>query len=127
MSTAKRRNQQENRRCQLCGAMIPRWHSSFAKAAIGERLVRWTAAFNAKDFTAICNLFAPDLSYTIDDVLNGSRDRLCTNLRAALERPSLKLRYDEPSLALPSCRAPDGSWSIVRYIAFSTRPNAAPK
>lgn len=30
--------------------------SSAAKAAITERLHRWTAAFNAKDLTAVCGL-----------------------------------------------------------------------
>jgi uncharacterized protein (TIGR02246 family) len=131
--------------------------SSAAKAAIAERLARWTAAFNAKDLTAVCGLFAPDLSYTVDDIRNGSRDRLCANLRAVLTRPGLRLRYDEPTiheilvsgeLAVVRLtwtltaekngardatteegmdvfrRAPDGVWSIARYIAFSTRPNA---
>jgi ketosteroid isomerase-like protein len=134
--------------------------SSAAKAAIAERLVRWTAAFNAKDFAAICDLFAPDLSYTVDDVLNGSQDRLCANIRAVLARPGLALRYDEPAiheilvsgdLAVVRLtwtltaekngardttreegmdvfrRAPDGLWSIARYIAFTTRPNTVLK
>jgi ketosteroid isomerase-like protein len=132
--------------------------SSAATAAIAERLHRWTAAFNAKELTAICDLFAPDLSYTVDDILNGSRDRLCASIREALARPGLKLRYEEPTiheilvsgdLAVVRLtwtltaerngardltteegmdvfrRAPDGLWSIARYIAFSTRPNAA--
>jgi uncharacterized protein (TIGR02246 family) len=134
--------------------------SSAAKAAITERLHRWTAAFNAKDLDAVCGLFAPDLSYTVDDILNGSRDRLCANIRGALAGPDLKLRYDEPTIheILVSGdvavvrltwtltaekngarettteqgmdvfrRAPDGVWSIARYIAFSTRPNAVLK
>jgi ketosteroid isomerase-like protein len=127
-----------------------------AKAAIAERLIRWTAAFNAKDLTAVCELFATDLSYTVDDILNGSRDRLCANIGVALARPGLELRYDEPTiheilvsgdLAVVRLtwtltaekngardvtteegmdvfrRAPDGVWSIARYIAFTTRPN----
>jgi steroid delta-isomerase len=129
-----------------------------AKAAIAERLHRWTAAFNGKDLTAICDLFAADLSYTVDDILDGSRDRLCANIRAALARPGLELRYDEPTiheilvsgdLAVVRLtwtltaeknsardvtaeegmdvfrRAPDGVWSIARFIAFTMRPNAA--
>jgi uncharacterized protein (TIGR02246 family) len=132
--------------------------SSAAKTAITERLHRWTAAFNAKDLTAVCGLFAPDLSYTVEDILNGSRDRLCANIRETLARPGLKLRYDDPAiheilvsgdLAVVRLtwtltaegkgahdvtteegmdvfrRAADGVWSIARYIAFSTRPNAA--
>jgi uncharacterized protein (TIGR02246 family) len=132
--------------------------SSAARAAIAERLHRWAAAFNAKDLDAVCSLFAPDLSYTVDGIRNGSRDRLCASLRETLARPGLKLRYDEPTLheilvsgdlavvrltwALTAekngvrdvtteqgmdvfRRAPDGMWSIARFIAFSTRPNAA--
>jgi ketosteroid isomerase-like protein len=127
---------------------------SAAHAAIVERLHRWTAAFNAKDLTGVCGLFAPDLSYTVDDILNGSRDRLCANIAAALSKPGIDLHYDEPTihdilvsgdLAVVRLtwtltaekngardvtteegmdifrRAPDGVWSIVRYIAFSTR------
>ena len=134
--------------------------SAAAKAAITDRLHRWTAAFNAQDLATVCGLFAPDLSYTVDDILNGSRDGLCASIRAALARPDLKLRYDEPTiheilvsgdLAVVRLtwtlsaekngvrdvtkeegmdvfrRAPDGLWSIARYIAFSRRPNAVLK
>jgi hypothetical protein len=58
---------------------------SAAKSAIVERLHRWTAAFNSKDLAGVCGLFAPDLSYTVDGVLNGSRDRLCANIAATGE------------------------------------------
>jgi ketosteroid isomerase-like protein len=131
--------------------------SSTAKAAIVERLHRWTAAFNARDLAAVCGLFAPDLSYTVDDNLNGSRDRLCANIATAVSKPGVELRYDEPTihdilvsgdLAVVRLtwtltadkngardltteegmdvfrRAPDGVWSIVRFIAFSTRHGA---
>jgi uncharacterized protein (TIGR02246 family) len=127
---------------------------SAAKAAIVERLHRWTVAFNARDLAAVCSLFAPDLSYTVGDILDGSRDRLCANIAAALAKPEVDLHYDEPiiheilvsgDLAVVRLtwtltaekngtrdvnteegmdvfrRAPDGVWSIVRYIAFSAR------
>ena len=131
-------------------------NSAAAKAAITDRLHRWTAAFNAQDLATVCGLFAPDLSYTVGDILNGSRDGLCASIRTALARRDLKLRYDEPTiyeilvsgdLAVVRLtwtltaekngvrdatreegmdvfrRAPDGLWSIARYIAFSRRPN----
>ena len=134
--------------------------SAAAKAAITDRLHRWTTAFNAQDLATVCGLFAPDLSYTVDDILNGSRDGLCAGIRAALARRDLKLHYDEPAiheilvsgdLAVVRLtwtlttektgvrdvtteegmdvfrRAPDGLWSIARYIAFSRRPNALAK
>jgi ketosteroid isomerase-like protein len=135
-------------------------NSAAAKAAITDRLHRWTTAFNAQDLAAVCGLFAPDLTYTVDDILNGSRDGLCAGVRAALARRDLKLHYDEPiiheilvsgDLAVVRLtwtltteengvrdvareegmdifrRAPDGLWSIARYIAFSRRPNALAK
>ena len=134
--------------------------SAAAKAAITDRLHRWTTAFNAQDLATVCGLFAPDLSYTVDDILDGSRDGLCAGIRAALARRDLKLHYDEPAiheilvsgdLAVVRLtwtlttektgvrdvtteegmdvfrRAPDGLWSIARYIAFSRRPNALAK
>jgi ketosteroid isomerase-like protein len=132
-------------------------NSAAAKAAITDRLHRWTTAFNAQDLATVCGLFAPDLSYTVDDILNGSRDGLCASIRTALARRDLKHHYDEPTiheilvsgdLAVVRLtwtlttekngvrdvtteegmdvfrRAPDGLWSIARYIAFSRRPNA---
>ena len=135
-------------------------NSAAAEAAITDRLHRWTTAFNAQDLATVCGLFAPDLSYTVDDILDGSRDGLCAGIRAALARRDLKLHYDEPAiheilvsgdLAVVRLtwtlttektgvrdvtteegmdvfrRAPDGLWSIARYIAFSRRPNALAK
>jgi ketosteroid isomerase-like protein len=136
---------------------LPADDSSAAKTAIAERLNRWTAAFNAKEPAAICSLFVPDLSYTVDDILNGTRDQLCGNIDKVLNTPGLTLSYAEPAiheilvsgdLAVVRLtwtltaekdgahdvtteegmdvfrRGADGVWSIARYIAFSTRPNA---
>ena len=130
---------------------------SAAKAAIAERLNRWTAAFNAKDTTGVCDLFAPDLRYVVDDILDGTRDLLCGNIDKILATPGLTLSYAEPAiheilvsgdLAVVRLtwtltaektgardvtteegmdvfrRGPEGVWSIARYIAVSTRPNA---
>ena len=134
--------------------------ASAAKAAITDRLNRWTAAFNAKDMAGVCDLFAPDLRYAVDDILNGARDQLCANVERVLKAPGLTLSYAEPAIheILVSGdmavvrltwtltaekngardvtteegmdvfrRAPDGQWSIARYIAFTTRPNAVLK
>ena len=72
--------------------------SSTAKAAIAQRLNRWTAAFNAKDMQGVCDLFAPDLSYTVDNILNGTRDGLCGNVDKVLRTPGLTLSYAEPAI-----------------------------
>jgi hypothetical protein len=50
------------------------------RAAITERLQRWTAAFNARDAAGICDLFAPDLVSTVPETPDGNRDALCTRL-----------------------------------------------
>ncbi len=68
------------------------------KAAITERLRHWTAAFNAHDAAGICDLFAPDLIYTIPNALDGNRTALCANLRALQSRPGLQLHYDNPDI-----------------------------
>lgn len=68
------------------------------KEAIGQRLRAWTAAFNAKDSAGICDLFAPDLIYTVPEVIDGSRSTLCGNIDSILAKPGLQLRYAEPDV-----------------------------
>jgi uncharacterized protein (TIGR02246 family) len=68
------------------------------KAAIMQRLQRWTADFNAKDFRAVCDLFAPDLVYSIPEVVQGTRETLCANLAAMLARSDIELHYDNPDV-----------------------------
>lgn len=126
-------------------------------AAIRERFARWTVAFNAGDAAGACNLFAPDLVYTVPEVIDGSREQLCGNLARVMAKPGVRLRYDPPAIheivvdgdtAVVRLtwtltaeadgrtettseegmdvfrRQPDGRWSIARFIAFTTRPNA---
>jgi uncharacterized protein (TIGR02246 family) len=68
------------------------------RAAITERLQRWTVAFNARDAAGVCDVFAPDLVSTVPDALDGSRDALCGKLSAVLAKPGLELRYDSPDI-----------------------------
>ncbi|CAN7191096.1 YybH family protein [Caballeronia sp. 15711] len=68
------------------------------KAAILERLQRWTMAFNARDAAGVCDLFAPDLVSTVPDALDGSRDAICRKLSAVLAKPGLQLHYDSPDV-----------------------------
>ena len=68
------------------------------RAAITERLERWTAAFNARDAAGICDLFAPDLVATVPGDLDGGRDALCARLAALQATPGLQLRYDKPDI-----------------------------
>jgi steroid delta-isomerase len=68
------------------------------KTAIVQRLQRWTAAFNAKDAAGTCDLFAPDLVYSIPEVVHGTRETMCSNLAALHARSDIKLRYDNPAI-----------------------------
>lgn len=68
------------------------------KAAIRERLVRWTEAFNARNVAEICDLFAPDLVYSVPEVRDGNRKLLCSQLSALLAKPELQLHYDNPDI-----------------------------
>ena len=68
------------------------------EAAIRQRFQRWTADFNARDAGAVCDLFAPDLVYSIPEVVGGTRQTLCANLAAMLARSDITLHYDTPDI-----------------------------
>jgi steroid delta-isomerase len=68
------------------------------KAAIMDRFHGWTAAFNAKDAAGVCDLFAPDLIYSLPEVVNGSQQTICDNLAKMLARQDIQLHYDDPDV-----------------------------
>ncbi|MGA9866228.1 MAG: nuclear transport factor 2 family protein [Acetobacteraceae bacterium] len=68
------------------------------RAAITDRLLQWTAAFNARDSAGIRDLFAADLVSTVPGALDGSRAVLCARLDALLAKPELQLHYDNPDI-----------------------------
>ena len=68
------------------------------EAAIRQRLLDWTAAFNARDAQGACDLFAPDLSYAVPEIVDGTQATMCTNLARTLAREDLRLRYAEPDI-----------------------------
>lgn len=68
------------------------------EAAIRQRLQRWTADFNAKDLAGVCDLFAPDLLYTIPEMVNGTHETMCTSLTKVLGRADIQLRYAMPDV-----------------------------
>ena len=79
-------------------ATAPRAQQSADEAAIRQRLEHWTAAFNAKDVAGSCDLFAPDLAYSIQDVVNGTYQTMCGNLTKILGRTDIRLHYDVPAI-----------------------------
>jgi steroid delta-isomerase len=68
------------------------------EAAIRARLEAWAAAFNARDAAGVCDLFAPDLVYSVPEIVDGTRDTMCGNLAAVLARPDIGLHYDPPEI-----------------------------
>jgi hypothetical protein len=58
------------------------------KAAIMERLQRWTANFNSNDAVGVCDLFAPDLIYSIPEVAQGTREPSAQTWRPSWPSPT---------------------------------------
>jgi uncharacterized protein (TIGR02246 family) len=93
-----------------------------ARAAITERLQRWTTAFNTHDAAGICDLFAPDLVATVPGDLDGSRDVLCARLAALQAKPGLQLHYDNPDIREIIV---SGDIAVVRLFWTLTTKNGA--
>jgi ketosteroid isomerase-like protein len=82
----------------VTAAAPARADSTADETAIRQRLERWTAAFNAKDHAEACDLFAPDLAYSIQDVVNGTHETMCGNLAKVLGRSDIRLHYAVPAV-----------------------------
>jgi len=111
--------------CLLAATMMAtpaRANSDSDKAAITERLERWTDAFNARDAAGICDLFAPDLVATVPGDLDGGRNVLCARLAALQARPGLQLHYDKPDIREIIV---SGDVAIVRLFWTLTAQNGA--
>lgn len=67
--------------------------SEAAEKAIREALTRWTADFNARDASRICDLFASDLRYDFRGTPERDYDAMCSALRRALGDRSKTLTY----------------------------------
>lgn len=83
----------------ICMTVPARADQISDKAAIAQRLQRWAAAFNVHDAAGICNVFAPNLVYTVPGIRSGTRQTLCTHLSTLLTKPGLQLHYDKPDIA----------------------------
>jgi steroid delta-isomerase len=68
------------------------------EAAIRHRLERWTVAFNARDAKGSCDLFAPNLAYSLQELPNGTYETMCGNLTKVLARPDIRLHYALPAI-----------------------------
>ena len=60
---------------------------------IRDALTRWTADFNARDTSRICDLFAPDLRYDFRGQPERDYSIMCSRLNRALNDRSRTLTY----------------------------------
>lgn len=82
----------------IAGVGVARADTAADERAIGERLERWTAAFNARDAVGACDLFAPDLVYALPGLVDATYERMCGNLTKALADPNLTMTYAQPDI-----------------------------
>jgi steroid delta-isomerase len=90
----------------LClGVCLSAAHGSFAfaddeadKMLIADRLNGFSDAFNARNVSEACDLFAPDLVAIIPLGPDIGRDKLCGNLGRLLSMQDLELQYDRPEI-----------------------------
>lgn len=64
-----------------------------AEKAIRNALTRWTADFNARDASRICDLFAPDLRYDFRGQPERDFNAMCSGLKRALADRSRTMSY----------------------------------
>jgi uncharacterized protein (TIGR02246 family) len=64
-----------------------------AEKAIRDALTKWTADFNARDASHICDLFAPDLRYDFRGLPERDHNAMCSALHRALGDRSKTLTY----------------------------------
>ncbi|MBY0321717.1 MAG: nuclear transport factor 2 family protein [Reyranella sp.] len=106
-----------------CLAASPAMADAAAEKAIRDALTRWTADFNARDASRICDLFAPDLRYDFRGTPERDYAAMCSALQHALGDRSKTLTYsfDIKEIIV------SGDMAIVRLVWTSklSRPDSA--
>lgn len=77
----------------LAGSPAAAQSAAEAEKAIRDALTRWTADFNARDTTRICELFAPDLRYDFRGTPERDYNAMCSGLKRTLGDRSKTLTY----------------------------------
>src|SRR5687768_10192933 len=96
-------------------AGLPAMADTDPKKAIRDALTKWTADFNGRDATRICDLFAPDLRYDFRGSPERDYDAMCSALHRALGDRSKTLIYsfDIKEIIV------SGDMAIVRLVWIS--------
>ena len=71
----------------------PAMADTVAETAIRDALAKWTADFNSRDATRICDLFAPDLRYDFRGSPERDYNAMCSLLHRALSDQAKKITY----------------------------------
>ena len=79
-------------------ATVAKADSTSDEAAMRQRFQHWVTAFNSKDVAGVCDLFAPDLLYSLPEVQEGTRQELCDNLARLFSRSDLRVQYAPPEI-----------------------------
>lgn len=74
-------------------AGVPATADTEGEKAIRDALTKWTADFNSRDATRICDLFAPDLRYDFRGSPERDYNAMCSLLHRALGDQAKKITY----------------------------------
>jgi uncharacterized protein (TIGR02246 family) len=74
-------------------AGVPAMADAEGEKAIRDALTKWTADFNSRDATRICDLFAPDLRYDFRGSPERDYNAMCSLLHRALSDQAKKITY----------------------------------
>jgi uncharacterized protein (TIGR02246 family) len=77
----------------LAGPPAAAQSAAEVEKAIRDALTRWTADFNARDATRICDLFAADLRYDFRGTPERDFNAMCSGLKRSLGDRSKTLTY----------------------------------
>ena len=72
---------------------LPAMADTEGEKAIRDALTKWTADFNSRDATRICDLFAPDLRYDFRGSPERDYNAMCSLLHRALSDQAKKITY----------------------------------
>jgi uncharacterized protein (TIGR02246 family) len=72
---------------------LPAMADTESEKAIRDALTKWTADFNSRDATRICDLFAPDLRYDFRGSPERDYNAMCSLLHRALSDQAKKITY----------------------------------
>jgi ketosteroid isomerase-like protein len=75
-----------------------------ARNEIRATLRNWTKEFNARNLSAVCTLFAPDLTSNYQGQPTGDYHSLCAQLRTSLNDPDKSYHYSFRINEIEVCR-----------------------